>query len=169
MLSENIRALRKAKGLTQQELAIKLNVARQTVSKWEKGLSVPDAEMLMSISEVLEVPVSTLLGETIDPPQVDDLKAISEKLEVINAQLAQIMVARRNMLHWLCISLCAVIIVIFAVLLVAGSPYLNWDYSDPETAVLGVGFHVFEWLFVRIAPFAFIGAMVGAILTRKKI
>ncbi|HHW07227.1 MAG TPA: helix-turn-helix transcriptional regulator [Clostridia bacterium] len=169
MLSENIRALRKAKGLTQQELAIKLNVARQTVSKWEKGLSVPDAEMLMSISEVLEVPVSTLLGETIDPPQVDDLKAISEKLEVINAQLAQIMVARRNMLHWLCISLCAVIIVIFAVLLVAGSPYLNWDYSDPETAVLGVGFHIFEWLFVRIAPFAFIGAMVGAILTRKKI
>jgi len=100
---------------------------------------------------------------------VDDLKAISEKLEVINAQLAQIMVARRNMLHWLCISLCAVIIVIFAVLLVAGSPYLNWDYSDPETAVLGVGFHIFEWLFVRIAPFAFIGAMVGAILTRKKI
>lgn len=169
MLSENIRALRKAKGLTQQELAIKLNVARQTVSKWEKGLSVPDAEMLMSISEVLEVPVSTLLGETIDPPKVDDLKAISEKLEVINAQLAQIMVARRNMLHWLCISLCAVIIVIFAVLLVAGSPYLNWDYSDPETAVLGVGFHIFEWLFVRIAPFAFIGAMVGAILTRKKI
>jgi len=169
MLSENIRALRKAKGLTQQELAVKLNVARQTVSKWEKGLSVPDAEMLMSISEVLEVPVSTLLGETIDPPQVDDLKAISEKLEVINAQLAQIMVARRNMLHWLCISLCAVIIVIFAVLLVAGSPYLNWDYSDPETAVLGVGFHIFEWLFVRIAPFAFIGAMVGAILTRKKI
>lgn len=169
MLSENIRALRKAKGLTQQELAVKLNVARQTVSKWEKGLSVPDAEMLMSISEVLEVPVSTLLGETIDPPKVDDLKAISEKLEVINAQLAQITAARRNMLHWLCISLCAVIIVIFAVLLVAGSPYLNWDYSDPETAVLGVGFHIFEWLFVRIAPFAFIGAMVGAILTRKKI
>jgi len=169
MLSENIRALRKAKGLTQQELAVKLNVARQTVSKWEKGLSVPDAEMLMSISEVFETPVSTLLGETIDPPKVDDLKAISEKLEVINAQLAQIMVARRNMLHWLCISLCAVIIVIFAVLLVAGSPYLNWDYSDPETAVLGVGFHIFEWLFVRIAPFAFIGAMVGAILTRKKI
>lgn len=169
MLSENIRALRKAKGLTQQELAVKLNVARQTVSKWEKGLSVPDAEMLMSISEVFETPVSTLLGETIDPPKVDDLKAISEKLEVINAQLAQITAARRNMLHWLCISLCAVIIVTFVVLLAAGSPYLNWDYSDPETAVLGVGFHIFEWLFVRIAPFAFIGAMVGAILTRKKI
>src|SRR5690606_16785040 len=126
MLNENIKAIRKAKGLTQEELAIKLNVVRQTVSKWEKGLSVPDAEMLMSISEVLETPVSTLLGETIDPPKVDDLKTISEKLEVINSQLAQRKVARRNILHWLCISLCAVIIVIFAVLLVAGSPYLNW-------------------------------------------
>ena len=170
MLNENIKAIRKAKGLTQEELAIKLNVVRQTVSKWEKGLSVPDAEMLMSISEVLETPVSTLLGETIDPPKVDDLKTISEKLEVINSQLAQRKVARRNILHWLCISLCAVIIIIaFVVLIVADSPYLAWDYSDPETAVLGVGFHIIEWLFIRIAPFALIGAIVGAFLTRKKI
>lgn len=41
MLNENIKNLRKAKGLSQEELAIKLNVVRQTVSKWEKGLSVP--------------------------------------------------------------------------------------------------------------------------------
>lgn len=169
MLNENIKAIRKEKGLTQEELAIKLNVVRQTVSKWEKGLSVPDAEMLMSISEVLETPVSTLLGETIDPPKVDDLKTISEKLEVINSQLAQRKVARRNILHWLCISLCAVIIIAFVVLIVADSPYLAWDYSDPETAVLGVGFHIIEWLFIRIAPFALIGAIVGAFLTRKKI
>lgn len=39
MLNENIKALRKAKGLSQEELAIKLNVVRQTVSKWEKGVS----------------------------------------------------------------------------------------------------------------------------------
>lgn len=168
MLNENIKAIRKAKGLTQEELAIKLNVVRQTVSKWEKGLSVPDAEMLMSLSEVLETPVSTLLGETIDPPKVDDLKVISEKLEVINTQLAQIREARRNILHWLCISLCAATLIAFVVLIVADSPYLAWDYSDPETAVLGVGYHILEWLFVRIAPFALIGAVVGAFLTRKK-
>jgi len=78
-------------------------------------------------------------------------------------------VARRNLLHWLCLSLCAVIIIVFVVLITADSPYLAWDYSDPETAVLGVGFHIFEWLFVRIAPFALIGAIVGAFLTRKKI
>lgn len=63
MLKENIKASRKLKGLSQEELAIKLNVVRQTISKWEQGLSVPDSEMLISISEVLEVPVSTLLGE----------------------------------------------------------------------------------------------------------
>ena len=168
MLNENIKAIRKAKGLTQEELAIKLNVVRQTVSKWEKGLSVPDAEMLMSISEVFEIPVSTLLGETIDPQKVNDLKVISEKLEVINTQLAQLKVARRNIVHWLFISLCAVIIIAFVGLIEADSPYLSWDYSDPETAVLGVGFHIFEWLFIRIAPFALIGAIVGAFLTRKK-
>ena len=53
MLSENIKAIRKAKGLSQQELAVKLNVVRQTISKWEQGLSVPDSDMLISLSEVL--------------------------------------------------------------------------------------------------------------------
>ena len=47
MLNENIKAIRKEKGLSQQELAVKLNVVRQTISKWEQGLSVPDSEMLM--------------------------------------------------------------------------------------------------------------------------
>ena len=89
MLSENIKAIRKSKGLSQQELAVQLNVVRQTVSKWEQGLSVPDSDMLLSISEVLETPVSTLLGETVTEPQADDLKAICAKLEVINLQLAQ--------------------------------------------------------------------------------
>ena len=89
MLSENIKAIRKSKGLSQQELAIKLNVVRQTISKWEQGLSVPDSDMLISLSEVLETPVSTLLGETVIEAEVDTLKAISEKLEVINLQLAQ--------------------------------------------------------------------------------
>ena len=169
MLNENIKAIRKSKGISQEELAIKLNVVRQTISKWEKGLSVPDSDMLISISEALETPVSTLLGETVTVPKADDLKAISEKLEVINLQLAQRKTARRKMLHWLFITLCAVIVIIFAVLMVLNSPYLGWDYSDPETAVVGVAFHAFEWLFVRLAPIIFIGAIVGIFLTRKKV
>lgn len=116
MLNENIKAIRKSKGLSQEEFAIKLNVVRQTVSKWENGLSVPDSDMLISISEALETPVSTLLGETVVESKVDDLKAISEKLEVINLQLSQRKTARRKILHWLFISLCAVIVTVFAVL-----------------------------------------------------
>ena len=169
MLNENIKAIRKSKGLSQEELAIKLNVVRQTISKWEKGLSVPDSNMLISISEVLETPVSTLLGETVVESKVDDLKAISEKLEIINLQLAQRKTTRRKILHWLLILLCTVIVAISVVLIVLNSPYLGWDYKDPETAVLGVAFHSFEWLFVRLAPIIIIGAIVGIFLTRKKV
>lgn len=169
MLSENIKAIRKSKGLSQEELAVKLNVVRQTISKWENGLSVPDSDMLIHMSEVLETPVSTLLGETVVESEVDDLKAISQKLEIINLQLAKRKTTRRKLLHWLLISVCAIIVAIFVVLTILNSPYLGWDYSDPETAVVGVAFHAFEWLFVRLAPIIFIGAIVGVFLTRKKV
>ena len=168
MLSENIKAVRKSKGLSQQELAVKLNVVRQTISKWEQGLSVPDSDMLISLSEALEIPVSTLLGEAVVETEVDRLKAISEKLEVINLQLAQRKNARRRVFHGLLILLCAVIAVIFAALAALNSSYLSWDYSDPEMAVAGTILHGLEWLFVRIAPIIFAGAAVGIFLTRRK-
>ena len=168
MLKENIKAIRKSKGLSQEELAIKLNVVRQTISKWEQGLSVPDAEMLITISEVLETPVSTLLGENISESKIDDIKAISEKLEIINLQLSQRKNERRKIAHWLLISLFIIIIIIFISLILMNSPYLNWDYSNPENAVLGVIFHSFEWLFIRIAPIILIGLIIGIFLTRKK-
>ena len=168
MLNENIKAIRKSKGLSQQELAIKLNVVRQTVSKWETGMSVPDSDMLISISEVLETPVSILLGETVVETKVSDLEVISEKLEIINLQLAQKKIARRKIIQGLLIILCAVIVIISAVLIELNSPYLNWNYNDPETAVLGVGLHAFEWLFFRLAPIVFGGAVAGIFLTRKK-
>lgn len=169
MLNENIKAIRKSKGLSQQELAIKLNVVRQTISKWEQGLSVPDSDLLISISEVLETPVSTLLGETVIETKVDDLKAISEKLETINLQLVQRKTTKRKIIHGSLITLCAVIVMISVVLIILNSPYLGWNYSDPETAVIGVAFHVLEWLFVRLAPIIFVGAIIGAFLTRKKV
>ena len=168
MLSKNIKAIRRSKGLSQQELAVRLNVVRQTVSKWEQGLSVPDSDMLISISEILETPVSTLLGENVIESETDDLKAISAKLEVINLQLAQRKITRKRILHWFLISLCAAIAAIFVILLASESPYLGWDYSDPETAVLGVAVHSLEWLFVRVAPIILIGVVIGIFLTRKK-
>ena len=143
MLNENIRAIRKSKGLSQEELAIKLNVVRQTISKWERGLSVPDSDMLISISEVLETPVSTLLGETVIESKVDDLTAISEKLEIINLQLAQRKTIRRKILHWLLISLCAVIVTISVALIVLNSPYLGWTIVILKLLLL-------EWLFMHL-------------------
>ena len=169
MLNENIKTIRKSKGLSQEELAIKLYVVRQTISKWEQNLSVPDADMLISIAEVLETPVSTLLGETVAEAEADGLKAISEKLEIINLQLAHRKTAKQKAIHWLFILSCTVIAAAFAILIVLGSPYLGWDYSQPETAVMGVGIHAFEWLFVRIAPLVFIGSIIGACWTRKKV
>lgn len=169
MLKENIKSIRKSRGLSQEELAIKLNVVRQTISKWEQGLSVPDSEMLISISEVLETPVSTLLGENISESKVDDLKAISEKLEIINLQLLQRKNAKRKTLHWILISLCAITIIIFISLILFKSPYLNWNYNDPENAVLGVAFHSLEWLFLRIAQTILVVSIVGIVLTRKKV
>lgn len=86
MLQENIKAFRKDRGLTQEELAIRVNVVRQTVSKWEKGLSVPDADMLQKIAEVLEVSVSQLLGREEEPEK--DRNEVAEQLSRINEQLA---------------------------------------------------------------------------------
>ena len=165
MLSENIKTIRKAKGLSQQELAVKLNVVRQTISKWEQGLSVPDSDMLISISEVFETPVSKLLGERIIEPEIE---TISAKLELINLQLSQKKTTRKRILYWLLISLSVVITAIFAILLALESPYLGWNYNDPETAVLGVAFHSFEWLFVRVAPLFLVGTILGIFLLQKK-
>ena len=168
MLSENIKTIRKAKGLTQQELAVKLNVVRQTISKWEQGLSVPDSELLIALSEALETPVSALLGEEIKEPETDDLKAISQKLEVINLQLSRRQQSRRKTAHWLFISLAIVIVLITAVLFFLNSPYLGWNFNDPETAVLGTAVHSFEWGFVRVAPIVLIGTIAGIVMTRRK-
>lgn len=87
MLNERIRLLRKKKGLSQEELASHLNVVRQTISKWEKGYSVPDADMLAKLSNVLEVSANELLGAKIESPEEKD--RLANELAYINAQLAQ--------------------------------------------------------------------------------
>ncbi len=168
MLNENLKAIRKSKGLSQEELAAKLYVVRQTVSKWEQGLSVPDSDMLISISDALETPVSVLLGETVPEKEPDDLKAISEKLEVINLQLAQAKQSRRKAVHWTFIVLSILIVIVFTVLALTDNYYLSMDFSDPENAVIGTIIHAFSWVFLRAAPFVLAGTVIGAILTGKK-
>ena len=115
MLNENIKALRKTKGLTQDELAIRLNVVRQTISKWEKGLSVPDAEMLQKIAEVFEVNVSQLLGAPIN--QNENIDVIAEQLSRINEQL--VVKNNRSRKIWKTIGIILAIIIAGQLLLVA--------------------------------------------------
>ena len=170
MLNENIKRIRKSKGLSQEELAIKLSVVRQTVSKWENGLSVPDSSMLIILANELDTTVSELLGEPVAEPTTDDLKILSEKLEVINLQLAKRSITKVKTIRWILISLCAVIVVIFIALAYTNSFYLNWNYNynDPELAVAGTILHGFEFLFVRLAPIVFWTSVVGIVVTYKK-
>lgn len=168
MLNENIKRIRKSKGLSQEELAIKLNIVRQTVSKWENGLSVPDSSMLIMLADKLDTTVSELLGETITDPATDDLKILSEKLEIINLQLAKRSITKVKTIRWILISLCVVIVIMFIIFACMNSSYQNWNFNDPELAVAGTILHGFEFVFVRLAPIAFLASVVGIVVTYKK-
>ncbi|ERI93403.1 DNA-binding helix-turn-helix protein [Clostridiales bacterium oral taxon 876 str. F0540] len=113
MFNENLKSIRKSKGLSQEELAIRLNVVRQTVSKWEKGLSVPDAEMLIRIAEVFETSVSELLGaKELDKA---DTNGVAEQLSRINEQLA--IKNRRSKLIWKFVVGIIIATILFTILL----------------------------------------------------
>ena len=130
MFHENLKTMRKAKGYTQEELAIKLNVVRQTVSKWEKGLSVPDADALSRIADVLDTDVSTLLGEEII--EETDKNAVAQQLAKINGQLA--MKNQRSKTIWKVIVVILCIIVIFYILaIVVFSVISSKDITDSHS------------------------------------
>ena len=122
MLGENIKILRKEKGYSQETLAAQLHVVRQTVSKWEKGISVPDAQMLNQIAELLEVPVSTLLGDTVPSQNLSSQKdsryaEIAKQLAVLNDQLAEQSSRKRRNFRRGVVTIVAVLFLFFAVYL----------------------------------------------------
>lgn len=112
MFHENLKTMRKAKGYTQEKLAIKLNVVRQTVSKWEKGLSVPDADVLCKIADVLDMDVSTLLGEEI--VEETDKSAVAQQLAKISEQLA--MKNQHSKKIWKVVCIILFVILVFYIL-----------------------------------------------------
>ena len=127
MFGENLKTLRKNKGFTQEELAARLNIVRQTVSKWEKGQSVPDAEMLVKLAEIFEVQVSQLLGSRIEPDAQPD--ALAEQLARINEQL--VIKNRRSKRVWKTIGIIAACAIIANVLFVG--LMLLFSYSAYES------------------------------------
>lgn len=169
MLKDNLKTLRKNKCLSQEELSIKLHVVRQTISKWEAGLSVPDAEMLIKISEIFETPVNEILGNNIEEKEKNDLKVISEKLEIINEQLSMYQKQKRKRIVNILIITDVSLILLFILLAILGSPYLSWDFSNPEWAVIGTLWHVFEWIFFKVAPLMVIviTLILGIILIKR--
>ena len=119
MLNENLKTLRKEKGFSQEELAIRLNVVRQTISKWEKGLSVPDADMLQRISEIFEVPVQTLLGTRIETEAgqnelVEQLARINEQLAIKNRRARRIWRTIAGVLIALLVSIILIIVLSYS-------------------------------------------------------
>ena len=122
-----------------------MNVVRQTVSKWENGVSVPDSSMLIALAEELDTSVSVLLVELVNDVEKDDLKTISEKLEVINLQLAKKSQNKIKAVRWSLISVCVVIVVVFIAFVSMQSSYLDWNYNDPELAVAGTILHGIEF------------------------
>ena len=178
MLGENLKIARKAKKLSQQELATQLNVVRQTVSKWEQGLSVPDSEMLLNIAERLETPVHSLLGETPIAEEKDDMKAISAKLEVISEQLTEKKHAPKKFLHILCGVVLAVVVAFF-LFEIGTLIYMKTfpvEANNPNVSIIGGADAPTAILVLRsLNPsgmirgiLLLIAALVGFILTKAK-
>lgn len=182
MLNKNIKVLRKAKGLSQEELAIKLNVVRQTVSKWEKGLSVPDAGMVIQIAEVLDTTVNILLGEELPNSEKSDyIKTLAAKLEVLNEQYSKHNERHRKI--WRIVF--TVILIVSIVSLIRYAIFFNLiyqiknvadAYASSSVTVIGgsdVPAYIPIWYYlsvmkpVFISVLAAITSVVGLFRTRK--
>lgn len=89
MLSEKIRELRRKSGLSQEELADKLDVSRQAVSKWETGAAVPTTETLVQLADFFDVSLDFLLRENAETPFV----LTSEKRSTVRKALGIFLIA----------------------------------------------------------------------------
>ena len=167
MLNENIKKLRKSKGLSQEELAVKLGVVRQTVSKWEKGLSVPDSEMLIKIAEELDTTVNNILGETVAEEE-SELKVIAAKLELLNEQFAKQSEAHRRTKRIVSVIFCILSsVVLFCEFFSWLALYIIDRTPDTSIAIIGGSDGPTQILVAEptINPFVVIAAVIVIILS----
>ncbi len=178
LLQEQLKALRLKKGLSQEELAARVHVVRQTVSKWETGSSVPDAQTLILIAQVLETPVSVLLGEqpNRDKEEEDELTQIAQKLERLNEELARKSAANRRRIRTVAISVLILAAVSLMVLLfLAAEPFLRQPFGSgiiggadgPTDILVFSGTH---WLGIGVSALlcVFVVTAAAVVLHRTK-
>ena len=167
MLNENIKKLRKSKGLSQEELAVKLGVVRQTVSKWEKGLSVPDSEMLIKLAEELNTTVNNILGETVAEEE-SELKVIAAKLELLNEQFAKQSEAHRRTKRIVSVIFCILSsVVLFCEFFSWLALYIIDRTPDTSIAIIGGSDGPTQILVAEptINPFVVIAAVIVIIIS----
>ena len=135
MFGENLKTLRKQKGFSQEELAARLHVVRQTISKWEKNLSVPDADTLIRLAEILEVPVSEMLGAKIE--NENTASDVAEQLSRINEQLA--IKNRRSRRIWkiVAIILAAMVFINILIAMLFSVPNFNEGIQSNQPEITG--------------------------------
>lgn len=147
MFNENLKRIRKERGYTQEELATKVGVVRQTVSKWEKGLSVPDADILCKIAEILDTDINMLLGDEITA-SVDNLNGLNrdgkkntndnnniveEQLTKISEQLA--IKNKRNKKIWKTLGIILLVVIIFNIFLALFNITTSKSISNQESTI----------------------------------
>ena len=140
MLGDNIKNARKSRCMTQEELAAKLNVVRQTVSKWEKNMSVPDADLLEKLADVLDIDIYALLGcenQETEGPSEDYFKYISEQLAKNNEQEAYRMRAQKKTLTVIAIILISIFVFYFLWYLLGKTADLNDNIEVIPKGVMG--------------------------------
>ena len=120
MFQENLRLKRRERGLSQEELASRLHVVRQTISKWEKGMSVPDSEQLIKIAVILETTVSELLGTQAEGKE--ESNQLAKELSRINTQLAIRNHRTRRVLKIIAVALLVIAALIFAIMALNYAP-----------------------------------------------
>ncbi|MBQ3560189.1 MAG: helix-turn-helix transcriptional regulator [Oscillospiraceae bacterium] len=122
MFGDNLKTLRKNKGFSQEQLSLRLNVVRQTVSKWEKGLSVPDAEMLVKIAEVLGTSVNELLGEAVAAKNEEGLSSVAMELQKLNELLAMQIAQKKQLAKNITKASAVILLVLFVIAI-----YNSWN------------------------------------------
>ncbi len=115
-----IAQLRKEQGLTQKQLAEQLHISDRTISKWERGMSVPDSEQLIKIAVILETTVSELLGTQVE--NEEEPNRLAKELSRINTQLAIRNHRTRRVLKIIAVALLVFVALIFAIMALSYAP-----------------------------------------------